>query len=496
MVNNSRRGFFRKAVVGFTTLSTFDKTMLFQWFKRTVLKLPIHDDVYFTTGFKVMEVEGNRALVWTRLCSQEFPNPVKHERREAVFRHPNDFDEDQPVEKMDGAVKGCSGVVRFRLINKKDEMDSGWITTSEENDFTAKFLFGNLREDEKYKVEIEGRSSAKGPSRFASGKFKTTPPARQETPLNLVTSTCQYFWSFDDEQRGFKTYDSMRRLKPDIYIHTGDYIYYDKPGPLAITVEKARHKWHAMDSWTSIRKLYEEVPVYMIKDDHDLLRDDVYPGMPAYGQLSYSDGLKIWYENVPLDDKPYRTIRWGKDIQIWMVEGREYRSPNNLEDSEVKSIWGSEQKKWFMEGVEASDATFKLLFTATPVVGPDRATKKDNHANAVFRTEGNWLRQYLSNQKNMYVVNGDRHWQYVSQDLKTGLWEFGSGPVSDYHAQGWDPDDVRPEHRFLRLKGGFLNIRVDRKNHRPLISFSHRDVDGKVVHEEKFGPGHKRVERQ
>jgi len=136
--------------------------------------------------------------------------------------------------------------------------------------------------------------------------------------------------------------------------------------------------------------------------------------------------------------------------------------------------------------VEASDATFKLLFTATPVVGPDRASKKDNHANAVFQTEGHWLRTYLSRQKGMYVVNGDRHWQYVSKDLETGLIEFGSGPVSDYHAQGWDPDDVRPEHRFLRLKGGFLNIRVDRENGIPFIVFNHRDVNGVVVHEEKF----------
>ena len=224
----------------------------------------------------------------------------------------------------------------------------------------------------------------------------------------------------------------------------------------------------------------------MIKDDHDLLKDDVYRGMPPYGQLTFEEGLKIWYENVPLPDKPYRTIRWGKDLQVWMVEGREFRSANTLMDSEAKSIWGYEQKKWFTETVEASDATFKLLFTATPVVGPDRDRKKDNHANAVFQTEGTWLRGYLSKQKGMYVVNGDRHWQYVSRDPTTGLMEFGSGPVSDYHAQGWDADDVRPAHRFLRLKGGFLNIRVDRKNNRPFIEFIHRDVDGKAVHEERF----------
>src|SRR5690606_28910479 len=127
---------------------------------------------------------------------------------------------------------------------------------------------------------------------------------------------CQYFWSFDDPKRGFKTYDSMHRMKPDFFIQTGDYIYYDKPGPLVNHLDKARHKWHAMDSWLAIREMYREVPIYMLKDDHDLLKDDAYPGSEPYGTLTFGDGLKLWYENVPILGKPYRTVRRGKDLQI------------------------------------------------------------------------------------------------------------------------------------------------------------------------------------
>ena len=119
-------------------------------------------------------------------------------------------------------------------------------------------------------------------------------------------------------------------------------------------------------------------------------------------------------------------------------------------------------------------------------MGPDRDGKKDNHANSNFKYEGDWLRRYLSAKKNMFVVNGDRHWQYVSKDLETGLMEFGSGPVSDFHVQGWDADDVRPEHQYLNLIGGFLSIQVDRKTGNPKISFIHRDVKGEILHEESF----------
>src|SRR5690606_21727730 len=205
-----------------------------------------------------------------------------------------------------------------------------------------------------------------------------------------------------------------------------------------------------------------------------------------YGELTYKEGLMLWYQNVPLPEKPYRTFRWGRDLQVWLVEGREFRTPNHLPDQPGKSVWGDEQKEWFMRTVEASDARFKILFSPTPVVGPDRDRKRDNHANSVYATEGAWLRAYLAGHPNMFVVNGDRHWQYVSRDAETGLTEFGSGAVSDFHAQGWDPDDKRPEHRFLRVKGGFLNIRLEYDSATPRLSFVHRNVEGEKVHEEHF----------
>ncbi|NIP95358.1 MAG: alkaline phosphatase, partial [Akkermansiaceae bacterium] len=47
-----------------------------------------------------------------------------------------------------------------------------------------------------------------------------------------------------------------------------------------------------------------------------------------------------------------------------------------------KTIWGAKQKQWLFRSFEESDATFRLLISPTPVVGPDRGGKNDNHANA------------------------------------------------------------------------------------------------------------------
>lgn len=443
--------------------------------------------VFFTNGLKVGEVTDTSAVIWTRLCAQPAPNRIVHPRKETVFRHPIGFDENMPVSKMDGGVAGAPGLVSIQIKGEGKKQKSGWMQTLENQDFTIKVPFFHLQPNTTYRVKLKGKGIGKTAktATFRSA-FQTAPHKDEPVPVSITSSTCQYFWSYDDSLRGFKTYDQMRALQPDFFVQTGDYVYYDKPGPMATDMEKARHKWHAMDAWPSLVDFYQTTPIYMVKDDHDLLSDDAHPASKPFGSFTFEDGLTLWHENVPLLGIAYRTIRWGKDLQIWLVEGREFRTPNDFPDGPDKSIWGSTQKEWLKTTLEASDATFKIIFSATPIVGPDRPTKKDNHSNKVFSYEGNEVRQYLASQSNLFVVNGDRHWQYVSKDTPTGLMEFGSGPVSNYHAQGWKAEDVMPEHRYLNLIGGFLGVRVYRKEPAAWIEFSHYDVLGKVRHIEKF----------
>ena len=442
-------------------------------------------EVYFTTGLKIGEVTTSSAIILTRLCKTPKPVAVYHKRQDTTFRPPIDFDNSMPVEKMDGAVPGIAGEIRITLQSENSSLSSEWESVTAEQDFILKKEFKNLNANTRYSVIIEGRKDNQSPIAEIKSIFSTAPSKDDIAPILFTSSTCQYFWSHDDSLRGFKIYDSMLKLSPKFHCQTGDYIYYDKPGPMAYTKELARHKWHAMNSWPSLAEFYSKTPAYLQKDDHDLLKDDTTPFSTPFGELSYQDGLSIWREQVPIIEKPYRTARWGKDLQIWLVEVREYRSDNKSPDSNQKTIWGVEQLAWFKQTVEASDATFKILISPTPIVGPDRSKGKfDNHSNASFETEGRQLRKYLADHE-VYVINGDRHWQYVSVDPETGLREFSQGPVSDYHAQGWDPDDRRPEHKFLRVKGGFLAVKVERIADEAIIDFSHFDVEGNNVNTEK-----------
>ncbi|MCA9045773.1 MAG: alkaline phosphatase D family protein, partial [Planctomycetaceae bacterium] len=158
-----------------------------------------------------------------------------------------------------------------------------------------------------------------------------------------------------------------------------------------------------------------------------------------------------------------------------------------MPDGPKKTIWGEEQKAWFKQTVQESDAAWKILISPTPFVGPDRTGKNDNHANGGFTHEGDelrhWIREYT--QGNFAVICGDRHWQYHSIHPETGLHEFSVGAASNEHAGG--TPGLNPEyHQFHRVKGGFLSVHVFREGDKPRATFEHRDIDGAVVYSYTF----------
>ena len=134
--------------------------------------------------------------------------------------------------------------------------------------------------------------------------------------------------------------------------------------------------------------------------------------------------------------------------------------------------------------MKESNATWKVLVSPTPLVGPDRATgKNDNHSNVGFSHEGDEIRGWLKANApdNFFVLCGDRHWQYHSVHPATGVQEFSVGAASDEHAGG-TPGEDKSIHRFHRVKGGFLSVTLKREGKQSGILFEHRDVLGKVVY--------------
>ena len=450
----------------------------------TLLALdPIRADVHFGNGIKIGEVDATSAVVWLRLTQAP-------ERRADGTPFKED-DEKVPdglrLSDMKDSLTGAAGSVRLHYQTKNGSTASTtWQEVDARRDFTAQIRLSGLKPATLYTITAEARAPGKDASSAAcGGKFTTAPAADQAAPVRFVVVTCHDFPRRDDGGRGHLIYPAMAKLDPHFLVHAGDIEYYDKPGPWAKSAELARFKWNRLYSLENQRDFHRNFASYFMKDDHDTLKNDCWPGQ-TYGDLTWEQGLEIFREQVPMGAKTYRTIRWGSDLQIWMLEGRDFRSPNPMPDGPDKTLLGSAQKKWLFESMRASDATFRVIISPTPVIGPDRPGKNDSLANKGFTSEGEEVRSFLATQAGSFVICGDRHWQYVSRDSRSGLYEFSCGAGSDSHAEGFSLKNRQPEHRFLRIKGGFLSVDVNRSENNPRITFSHHDVNGGVVHKEVF----------
>ena len=456
---------------------------------------------------KIGEVTATGATIWTRLTRTSERIGGDAPMPEFLYRHPgtgevvNDrpaaatradwapvvrYPDDATIRSIEGAVPGMLGEVRvlYRRGASGNWESTAWLHVDPEQDYTRQLSLTDLSPATEYELRVEARSEgSETVGSTLDGRVRTAPLPDAPARVVFAVTTGQAYPDQDAPGGGFKMYPSILELEPSFFVHTGDIVYYDG---WAKNTELARWGWARMYSLPTNVAFHRQVPAYFIKDDHDTWQNDTWHTQESLfmGDLTFQDGVEIFREQVPVGDRTYRTFRWGQDVQIWLVEGRDYRSANPDPDGPQKTIWGAEQKAWFKETVEASDATFRILISPTPLVGPDRDNKNDSHANAAFAFEGRELREFIAQQEGMIVICGDRHWQYISVDAETGVREYASGPASDEHAGGWSNDDVRPEHRYLNVIGGFLAVTAERRDGTPTLTLRHHGVDGEILNED------------
>ncbi|MBA2117571.1 alkaline phosphatase D family protein [Bremerella alba] len=447
-------------------------------------KIVVHS-VYQATGLRIGEVTPTSAIVWTRLTKNSERNndgvvfTKRGKSKEALKT---------PAEEIEGACPGQPGKIRLLYaISPKEEvvLETEWVNVDEESDFIHQFHLKDLKPGTPYSVICQTSVEGEVHEGARVGKFRTAPRPDEVKPVQFCVMTCQGYPDRDHPD-GHPIYPAMTAKNPDFISLTGDLIYYDNDAPSAMTVDLARLHWQRMFSLPRLVDTLSLTSAYWLKDDHDTLDNDSWPGQ-KYGEVTFEEGQKIFRQQAPLGSDSYRTFRWGKDLQIWLTDGRDFRSPNKMPDGPEKTIWGAEQKAWFKRTVKESDAAWKILISPTPLVGPDRKGKNDNHANEGFAHEGNEIRQWLKQNvpENFFVVCGDRHWQYYSVDPETGVNEISVGAASNSHAGG-TPGRNPKIHRFHKVQGGFLNVVVDAKPDESEITFQLCDVDGNVAFEQRF----------
>lgn len=430
---------------------------------------------------------------------------------------------------VDGDVPGQAGVVRFLLRPpQSSEVAVQTVMAIADRDFIARAKFDNLSPAAKYICEtsigMDENSLRPGPTTA----FRTLPGADIAAPVKFVVVTGMNYAKFHGDDRidrkqhlienntalpkpyagpdkhlGYPGLASIAKLQPDFFVGTGDNVYYDTPdNPRAKTIAELRRKWHEQFVQPRYVDLFASVPTYWEIDDHDYRVDDCdntgdYAPSPELGRRMMLEQLPIATAS-DAEAKTYRTHRVSRDLQVWFPENRMYRSPNAMPDGPEKTIWGTAQKEWLKRTLSQSDATFKLLISPTPMVGPDDLRKTDNHTNiGGFRHERDeffaWLKQTGLLQSGFYVVCGDRHWQYHAID-PSGVEEFSCGALVDANSRlgrkpgdpkSTDPDGlIRQAYSQNPRSGGFLMITVDpaSSSQAATLTFDFRDEHGKPLY--------------
>lgn len=427
-----------------------------------------------------------------------------------------------------GDVKGGPGRVEFVLSRQHD----GAVVARREqaanaaHDYIARASFLKLSPGVRYvcstKIMPDEGKVTDGPT----AKFSTLGGATQAANVSFVVVTGMNYAKFHGDQRidraihkvqnntelpspyagkdkslGYPALEAIWRLRPSFFVGTGDNVYYDTPKkPRAQSIGELRQKWHEQFVQPRYRQLFADVPTYWMMDDHDYRIDDCdnsgdYAPSPSLGKRVFLEQLPIGAQ-ADLNVRTFRTYRVSKDLQVWFPENRLFRSDNRMKDGPGKSIWGAPQATWLKQTLKESDATFKLLISPTPMVGPDDKRKTDNHTNLNgFRFERDeffsWLQSSGVGKRNFYVVCGDRHWQYHAQH-PSGVEEFSCGALVDANSRlgrkPGDPDSTDPEATITQLysqsvrSGGFLEVRL---LHRPApsLTFVWHDEHGAILHE-------------
>ncbi len=423
-------------------------------------------------------------------------------------------------------IKGLEGYIKFcitRDLESQFYMESNFFHATDSNDFIAKYEFAGLRPSQKYFYRISyGRDSINTTS-SAWNSFKTLNSSNSDKSVSFVVVTGMNFEAFrngnsksnilkadnDVKKSGFPAFHSIAACKPDFWIGNGDNVYYDKPeNSPAISLQDMRLRWHWLFSMSDFNQMLSHTSTYWMMDDHDFRYNDCdtvlkydESGNPLLPDVSLGSG--VFYEQIPLssiikENRPsYRTHRLNKDVQIWMLEGRLFRSPNSIPDINGKSIWGSSQLNWLKSTLKESDAPFRIVISPTPLIGPDDASKSDNHTNiGGFRTERdslfNWLKNNGFRNNGLYFICGDRHWQYHSID-PSGFEEFSCGALVDANARaGISPGDtlstdplgtiIQP-YLQKEISGGFLFVSSHRDEfNSPLLFFRFYDDQKKLLY--------------
>ncbi len=271
-------------------------------------------------------------------------------------------------------------------------VNQGVVHTGPRRDHTVKLDATGLAPDTTYyyRFVADGHSSRIG--RTTTAPDHDTAPRR----LRLGVVSCSNW------QAGwFSPYRHLaRRDDLDAVLHLGDYLYEYGPGEYGLgqsNVDVRGHRpKHEMVTLADYRRrhgqyktdpdladLHADVPWIVTWDDHETANDawrggaenhdageGAWPTRKAAARRAYDEWMPVRLSSTTAvrdGTRIYRRLRFGSLAELSMLDLRSYRSQqaasDELEavDDEDRTITGEKQLRWLTDGLEHSEAQWKLV---------------------------------------------------------------------------------------------------------------------------------------
>jgi alkaline phosphatase D len=385
----------------------------------------------------------------------------------------------------------CDGpaALRVRLRAADGAERSAEALGAADHDFTAKVRFDALAPDTAYHYEAAcARDGAPQTGPAVSGEVRTA-------PASDTARAVRFAWSGDvggqnvcrDKGEGYTVFDRVGEQHPEFFLGLGDMVYADDPcrpvgryrnaqvpGPPA-SLDLAGFWSHWRYNWEDphLRRLLASTPYYGVWDDHEIANDagpmdDESPRAPGRHLLPLALHAYVDYQPMTVGDdhRLYRSIRWGKHVELFLLDTRQYRDSRNAIDDPAhpKTMLGAAQRQWFLDAVERSDATWKIVVSSVPLSIPtgsykgardgwangDDRTGFENEALAILRSlHEHKVRNQLWITTDVHFTTGFRYTPFAD-DPGFVVYEITTGPLNAGVLPRYDLDaTLHPERLFL-----------------------------------------------
>jgi alkaline phosphatase D len=379
------------------------------------------------------------------------------------------------------------GDVRFRVsaAGSSRPLILGRTAAREANDLTVSVPLAarprlHLRPGTRYVYEFSQGSAHSG-----TGTFVTAPKPSANATVRFAFSGDADATPGANGKPGFgnfEVYGRMAAEKNDFNVNLGDTIYSDSElsgSHPALSVEDKWQKYKWALALPALRRLRVTAGLYSQWDDHEFINDF---SLAENGEAVYQAGVKAFTDYAPVTYSKatglYRTFRWGRNLQLFFLDERSFRSakargtctaggipdlaptvPETVRkafatvlpplaqpasqaclqaiDDPRRTFLGARQFAQFVRAIRTSTATWKVVVNEDPI---QQFYQLPYDRWEGYAAERKRLLDALAGVKNVVFLATDTHANLIGEvrqktleqggPVGTGMWEIVTGPVA------------------------------------------------------------------